>query len=61
VLQVYNRRTQAFDNGRLSGCRLPSCTKSSGIQPSFYIVLLTIGYMVSRGLDKSGSRASSDA
>jgi hypothetical protein len=27
----------------------------------FYIVLLTIGYMVSRGLAKSGSRASYDA
>jgi hypothetical protein len=27
----------------------------------FYIVLLTIGYMVSRGLAKSGSRASNDA
>ena len=27
----------------------------------FYVVLLTIGYMVSRGLAKSGSRDSSDA
>jgi len=27
----------------------------------FYIVLLTIGYMVSRGLAKAGSRDSSDA
>ncbi|GIF01338.1 hypothetical protein [Paractinoplanes rishiriensis] len=27
----------------------------------FYIVLLTIGYLVSRGLAKSGSRDSSDA
>jgi hypothetical protein len=27
----------------------------------FYVVLLTIGYMVSRGLAKAGSRDSSDA
>jgi hypothetical protein len=27
----------------------------------FYITLLTIGYLVSRGLAKSGSRASTDA
>ena len=37
-------------------CRRPDLRRLRGPEPWFYVSLLTIGYLVSRGLAKSGSR-----
>ena len=42
---------------RLFGRRLPGLLSTA----AFYVVLLSMGYMVSRGLAKSGSRHHDDA